>query len=319
MKISDFDFQLPDELIAHVPIEPRDHSRLMIVDRKRNQIIHDYFYNLTKYLSPDDLVVFNETKVIPARLYGHKETGGKIEVLLLPENDQWKFISRPGIKTGHKILFSDDLSADVQNEHLIFNKNYIEVLGLLNSIGHTPLPPYINFDSGKSEANIRRRYQTVYAKNSGSVAAPTAGFHFTNEILNQLPNKAFVTLHVGLGTFLPVKTEIIEEHHMHTERFYISSEAKNQVIAAKRVIAVGTTSARVLESNWESEETNIFIYPGYEFKHLGGLITNFHLPKSTLLMLVSAFAGRELTMRAYQEAVENKYRFYSFGDAMFII
>ncbi len=320
MKLSDFDFELPLGLIAQAPKEPRDHSRLMVINRKLGKITHDYFYNLPKYLLPTDLLVFNETKVIPARLYGHKDTGGKIEVLLLPQNGGWNFISKPGIKTGQKIYFEGELTATVQNEHLIFDKSYTEVLVLLNTIGHTPLPPYIGSKgNGLNTKDIRTSYQTVYAKNEGSVAAPTAGFHFTNKLLVQIPNKTYVTLHVGLGTFLPVNTEQVEDHKMHSEFFTISQDSKLKIQSSKRVIAVGTTSARVLESDWNKTDTDIFIYPGYKFKHLGGLITNFHLPKSTLLMLVSAFAGRELIMRAYQEAISKNYRFYSFGDAMLII
>ena len=318
MKLSDFDYHLPKQLIAQSPAVTRDSSRLMVVNRKTGEISHDYFYNLLKYLSPDDLLVFNDTKVFPARLFGHKPTGGKVEVLLLRPG--WQFISHPGIKDGQKIVFTEKLSARVVNGELKFNVDNAELMQLLDEIGHTPLPPYIEAPRGvDSEKKTRRRYQTVYAKNSGSAAAPTAGFHFTKRLLNKIPNKVYVTLHVGLGTFLPVKSEKIEDHKMHEEYYEISNSAKGQVIGAKRVVAVGTTSVRVLESDWDKHETNIFIYPGYKFKHVDAMITNFHLPKSTLLMLVSAFTGRDLIMKAYKEAIKEKYRFFSFGDAMLIL
>jgi len=318
MKLSDFDYHLPKQLIAQSPAVTRDSSRLMVVNRKTGEISHDYFYNLLKYLSPDDLLVFNDTKVFPARLFGHKPTGGKVEVLLLRPG--WQFISHPGIKDGQKIVFTEKLSARVVNGELKFNVDNAELMQLLDEIGHTPLPPYIEAPRGvDSEKKTRRRYQTVYAKNSGSAAAPTAGFHFTKRLLNKIPNKVYVTLHVGLGTFLPVKSEKIEDHKMHEEYYEISNSAKGQVIGAKRVVAVGTTSVRVLESDWDKHETSIFIYPGYKFKHVDAMITNFHLPKSTLLMLVSAFTGRDLIMKAYKEAIKEKYRFFSFGDAMLIL
>lgn len=314
MKLSDFDYVLPKELIAQVPSEKRDHSRLMIIDRKNQKISHDYFYNLKKYLSDDDLLVFNQTKVFPARLYGTKE------ILLLSRNgDSWSFIGKNIGKT-QKIYFDSGLIGEIENGLIRFNSNNIELMAILNKIGHTPLPPYIRSQElGASQKETRKRYQTVYAKDIGSAAAPTAGFHFTKEMMESIPNKAFVTLHVGLGTFAPVKTENILDHHMHSEWFEISDTAQRKVLSAQRVIAVGTTSVRVLESDWEKNETNIFIYPGYKFKHVDAMITNFHLPKSTLLMLVSAFAGREFILRAYQEAIKEKYRFFSFGDAMIIL
>lgn len=314
MTLSDFDYELPKELIAQTPAEKRDHSRLMVLDRKTQTISHDYFYNLQKYLNPDDLLVFNQTKVFPARLYGKKESGGGVEILLLSESEGfWKFIGK-NIGRAKKIYFDKGLVGDIQNGIIIFNYNKTELMAILDSIGHTPLPPYIKTQ------DTRKRYQTVYAKDVGSAAAPTAGFHFTKELLEMIPNKAFVTLHVGLGTFAPVKTENILEHKMHSEIFEISDNAQCSIHNAQgRVIAVGTTSVRVLESDWQKNETNIFIYPGYKFKHVDAMITNFHLPKSTLLMLVSAFAGREFILKAYQEAIKEKYRFFSFGDAMIIL
>ncbi len=319
MKLSDFDYHLPPELIAQEPASPRDHSRLMILDRSSKEVTHDYFYNLTKYLRPDDLLVFNQTKVIPARLYGTKETGGKVEVLLLPNQGQFNFIGR-NIGRAKKILFDNGLIGKITESTIKFNCDYADVLAKLSDIGHTPLPPYIHAGEWLSEPKLRQMYQTIYAKDQGSVAAPTAGLHFTKELLEKIPNKAYVTLHVGLGTFLPVKTENILDHKMHSEYFEIEGAEAQRIKGAKgRVIAVGTTSVRVLESDWDKHETNIFIYPGYKFKHVDAMITNFHQPKSTLMMLVSAFAGRELIMKAYQEAVDKKYRFHSFGDAMLII
>jgi S-adenosylmethionine:tRNA ribosyltransferase-isomerase len=321
VKLSDFDYLLPPELIAHEPVEPRDQSRLMVLNRKTGLISHDYFYNLPNYLNPDDLIVFNQSKVFPARLYGHKETGGKVEVLLISQiNSAWKFISRPGLKNGQTIIFDSELRAVVQNDTLEFNIIYPEVMRKIYQIGYTPLPPYINPKDKDHKANISRIYQTVYAKDEGSVAAPTAGFHFTNELLEKIPNKAFVTLHVGLGTFLPVKTENILDHKMHSEYYKIENPLQFE---NRRVVAVGTTTVRTLETyanTGKTEgQTDIFIYPGYEFKIVDSMITNFHLPKSTLLMLVSAFAGRDFIMQAYQEAIKEKYRFYSFGDAMLIL
>ena len=320
MLLSEFDYDLPEELIAQEPVEPRDHSRLMVVNHQTGEICHDRFFNLPVYLRPDDLVVFNQTMVFPARIYGHKETGGRVEVLLLRNSPPWKFISKPSLKDGQRVVFNSVLEAIVRNGQLVFNVDLDDVMPILADIGYTPLPPYINARGQVSSAKqMRSRYQTVYAKDVGSVAAPTAGFHFTNELLEKIPNKAFVTLHVGLGTFVPVKTENIEDHTMHTEQFSVPANLRSQIAYHKRTIAVGTTTARVLESDWTKPDTNIFIYPGYKFKHVDALITNFHLPKSTLLMLVSAFAGRELIMHAYQEAIAKKYRFYSFGDAMLIL
>ena len=339
MKVTEFDYDLPEELIAQVPIKKRDESRLMVLDRKNKTIEHKKFKDIIEYLEPGDVLVRNNTKVIPARLYGNKETGAKVEFLLLNniEGDIWECIVRPGNKLhiGAKVIFGDGL---LKSEILdtmeggtrkvkfsyegIFNE-------ILDKIGLMPLPPYIHESLKDND-----RYQTVYAKYEGSAAAPTAGLHFTDELLKKLEEKgviiANVTLHVGIGTFRPVKEENVEEHKMHTEHFYIKKEDAEKINNAKtkgkRVIAVGTTSCRVLETIADENgmvketegDTGIYIYPGYKFKCLDGLITNFHLPQSTLLMLVSALAGKEYIMEVYKEAVKEKYRFFSFGDAMFI-
>ncbi len=339
MKVSDFDYNLPEELIAQIPIEKRDESRLMILNREKQTIEHKKFADIIDYLNPGDCLVRNNTKVIPARIYGKKETGANVEFLLLNniEGDIWESIVRPGNKlhVGTKVIFGDGLlnaeileimpggTRKVKFEYKgIFNE-------ILDKIGLMPLPPYIH-----EELKDKDRYQTVYAKYAGSAAAPTAGLHFTEELLKKIEEKgikiANVTLHVGIGTFRPVKEAEVEKHEMHTEHFYIKAEDANKINEAKkngkRVIAVGTTSCRVLETIADEKgfvkeqegDTKIFIYPGYKFKILDGLITNFHLPKSTLLMLVSALAGKEYILRAYNEAVKEKYRFFSFGDAMFI-
>ena len=340
MKLSEFNYELPERLIAQVPIEKRDESRLMILNREQQTIEHKTFKDIIEYLEPGDCLVRNNTKVLPARLYGKKETGANVEFLLLNriEGDIWESIVRPGNKlhTGTKVIFGDGLlEAEILDTmpggtrkihfkyHGIFNE-------ILDQIGLMPLPPYIH-----EELKQNDRYQTVYAKHEGSAAAPTAGLHFTDELLQKLEQKgvkiANVTLHVGIGTFRPVKVENIEEHDMHSEHYYIKQEDAEKINEAKnngkRVIAVGTTSCRVLESIASQEngqvqategDTKIFIYPGYEFKCIDGLITNFHLPESTLLMLVSALAGKEYVMNAYKEAVQQEYRFFSFGDAMFI-
>ena len=340
MKVSEFNYELPERLIAQVPIEKRDESRLMILDREKQIIEHKTFKDIIDYLEPGDCLVRNNTKVLPARLYGKKETGANVEFLLLNriEGDIWESIVRPGNKLhiGTKVIFGDGLleaeildimpggTRKVQFKYQgIFNE-------ILDKIGLMPLPPYIH-----EELKENDRYQTVYAKYEGSAAAPTAGLHFTDELLKKLEEKgvniANVTLHVGIGTFRPVKVENIEEHDMHSEHYYIKQEDVEKINKAKeegrRVIAVGTTSCRVLESIALEEngkvqategDTKIFIYPGYKFKCIDGLITNFHLPESTLLMLVSALAGKEYVMGAYKEAVEKEYRFFSFGDAMFI-
>ena len=339
MKVTDFDYDLPKELIAQTPIEKRDESRLMVLDRSKETIEHRKFKDIVEYLKPGDVLVRNNTKVIPARLYGKKETGAHVEFLLLNniEGDIWECIVRPGNKlhVGAKVIFGDGvLKAEVletmeggtRKVKFSYNGIFNEIL---DKIGLMPLPPYIH-----EALKDNDRYQTVYAKYEGSAAAPTAGLHFTEELLQELQEKgieiANVTLHVGIGTFRPVKEENVEEHKMHTEHFYIKKEDVEKINSAKkegrRVIAVGTTSCRVLETIADEngfvketeEDTGIFIYPGYKFKCLDGLITNFHLPQSTLLMLVSALAGKDYIMRAYKEAVKEKYRFFSFGDAMFI-
>ena len=339
MKVSEFNYDLPEELIAQTPIERRDESRLMVLDRSKQTIEHKTFKNIIDYLEPGDCLVRNNTKVIPARIYGKKETGAKVEFLLLKnmEGDIWETIVRPGNKlhVGTKVIFGEGLltaeilevmpggTRKVQFSYKgIFNE-------ILDKIGLMPLPPYIH-----EELKDNDRYQTVYAKYNGSAAAPTAGLHFTPELLKKIEEKgvkiANVTLHVGIGTFRPVKEENVENHEMHTEHFYIKQEDVDKINETKkqgkRVIAVGTTSCRVLETIADENgfvketeaDTSIFIYPGYLFKCLDGLITNFHLPKSTLLMLVSALAGKDYILKAYQEAVKEKYRLFSFGDAMFI-
>ena len=339
MKVTDFDYELPEELIAQTPIEKRDESRLMVLDRKEQTIEHKHFKDVIDYLEPGDVLVRNNTKVIPARLYGKKETGAKVEFLLLNnmEKDIWECIVRPGNKLhiGAKVIFGDGLlKAEVLDTmpggtrkvefHYegIFNE-------ILDKIGLMPLPPYIHESLKEND-----RYQTVYAKYDGSAAAPTAGLHFTPELLKKIEEKgidiANVTLHVGIGTFRPVKEDTVEAHQMHSEHFYIKEEDCEKINKAKksghRVIAVGTTSCRVLETIADDNgyvkptegDTQIFIYPGYKFRCLDALITNFHLPQSTLVMLVSALAGKDYIMKAYKEAVEQKYRFFSFGDAMLI-
>jgi S-adenosylmethionine:tRNA ribosyltransferase-isomerase len=329
MKISKFDYYLPSDLIAQEPISPRDHSRLLILDKKNNRIIHDHFYHLPKYLQAGDVLIFNDSKVIPARLHGKKITGGHIEIFLLQKIKQntWQCLVRGKIKMNQIIFFKNGFTgkiiktlnaSEMSTSRLLkikFNKKNIL------TIGETPTPPYI-----KKKSNLKE-YQTVYAKHKGSIAAPTAGFHFTKNLLHKLKKKGiqleYVTLHVGLGTFAPVKVDDITKHKMHTEYFSIKKEVLARIKKAKqekrRIIAVGTTSCRVLESNKNKNSTNIFIYPGYKFKYINSLITNFHLPKSTLLMLVSAFAGTKKIKKAYHEAIRKKYRFYSFGDAMLII
>ena len=341
MKVSDFNYNLPPELIAQVPIKNRDESRLMILNREKQTIEHKIFKDIIDYLEPGDCLVRNNTKVIPARLYGIKEeTNANVEFLLLNriDGDIWEVMVRPGkkLKVGAKVTFGDGiLKAEILEQLDNGNRKVkFEYSGIFNEIldkiGLMPLPPYIH-----EKLKEKDRYQTVYAKYEGSAAAPTAGLHFTEELLEKLKEKgveiANVTLHVGIGTFRPVKVENVEEHDMHSEHFYIKTEDAEKINKAKkeghRVIAVGTTSCRVLESIADENgmvhetegDTQIFIYPGYKFKCLDALITNFHLPESTLIMLVSALAGREYIMKAYNEAVKEKYRFFSFGDAMFIM
>lgn len=340
MKVSDFTFDLPEELIAQDPLEDRSSSKLLTLDKQTGEIGHDIFKNITNYLKQGDCLVLNNTRVIPARLIGAKEnTGGKVEVLLLKrkQDNMWETLVKPGKKArpGARISFGDGLLVGEVVEVLEEGNRLIrfEYEGIfeevLDQLGQMPLPPYITH-----QLQDKERYQTVYAKHNGSAAAPTAGLHFTKELLQQIQDMgvriAYVTLHVGLGTFRPVKVEDVLDHHMHTEFYQIEEEdAKiiNDIKAAGgRIISVGTTSTRTLESVADeygivkagSGWTDIFIYPGYRFKVIDGLITNFHLPESTLLMLVSALAGREHILHAYHTAVEKRYRFFSFGDAMFI-
>lgn len=370
MKLSDFNYQLPNDKIAKVPADPRDTSKLLILNKHSGKIIDDHFYNLAEYLQPGDLLVRNNTKVIPARIFGTKETGGKVEILLTKKiahsgaTETWECITKPGLKPNQKIFFDSALPSG-EKTHLVaqclptksklytriieFNQMGPQFIETLEKIGITPLPPYIADTVNDSDA-IRKKYQTIYAKYDGSAAAPTAGLHFTKELEQKLLAKgiqiAEVTLHVGLGTFLPVKNENILEHHMHSEWFEITQETADLINKTKaeggKIICVGTTSARVLESvslcksdkctiQAKNGETEIFMYPGYEYKIVDGLITNFHLPKSTLLMLVSAFVTAPNTDqnfitfletsagKAYKHAIKNNYRFYSFGDGMLII
>lgn len=340
MKVSDFKYNLPEELIAQTPIENRIKSRLMVLDRKTNNISHEIFENIINHLNPGDCLVRNNTKVLPARLYGKKEgTDGAVEFLLLnmKEDSSWEVLVKPGkkAKVGSKIIFGDGLLVatvveEMENGSRRVKFEYNGIFNeILDKIGLMPLPPYI-----QETLEDKDRYQTVYAKHLGSSAAPTAGLHFTEELLEKIKEKgvkiANVTLHVGIGTFRPVKVDTIEEHSMHEEHYYIKQEDVNIINEAKKngnkIIAVGTTSARVLESVANEKglvcekegDTDIFIYPGYTFKCVDNLITNFHLPESTLIMLISALANKEYIMEAYQEAVKEEYRFFSFGDAMYI-
>lgn len=340
MKTEDFYYDLPEELIAQVPLETRSNSRLMCLDKETGEVLHKHFYDIVDMLDEGDLLVLNDTKVLPARLFGtKKDTGGAIEFLLLRRitDDEWEVILKPGkrAKPGARFVFSDELEAEILSVEeggtrivKFFYEGIFEEV--LDRLGEMPLPPYITH-----KLEDKNRYQTVYAKNTGSAAAPTAGLHFTDEILEKIKDKGveikFVTLHVGLGTFRPVKVENVDEHKMHSEYYVLPEETAEAVNRTKekggRVISVGTTATRVLETagldglplkacgGW----TDIFIYPGKKLNVIDALITNFHLPESTLIMLVSAFAGRENTLAAYEEAVRERYRFFSFGDAMFIV
>ena len=341
MKTSDFYYDLPQELIAQDPLEDRSSSRLLHLDKETGAIEHTDFKHILQYLQPGDCLVINDTKVIPARLYGHKnETGAVIEILLLKrrENDIWECLVKPGKKArpGAEIIFGDGILTgeiiDIVDEgNRLIQFHYDGIFEeILDQMGEMPLPPYITH-----KLQDKNRYQTVYARNEGSAAAPTAGLHFTKELLAQVEERgvsiAHVTLHVGLGTFRPVKVDDVENHHMHSEFYVVEEEQARLINETKknggRVISVGTTSCRTLESAADEDGilhagsgwTEIFIYPGYQFKIIDGLITNFHLPESTLLMLVSALAGKEKIMHAYEEAVKERYRFFSFGDAMIII
>lgn len=341
MKTSEFDYYLPDDLIAQKPVEPRDSSRLLVYHRDTGKIEHKFFYNIIDYIEAGECLVINDTRVLPARLIGkRKKTGSKVEILLLEELEKniWEIIAKPGkkVRTGAEILFSDgDLEAKVldvlENGNRILEfkpvDNFYE---RLDSVGDMPLPPYIY-----EKLDNKERYQTVYGHNLGSAAAPTAGLHFTPELLDSIGSKgvnfAEITLHVGLGTFRPVKAEVIKEHHMHSEFYYVNKETAYLINDLKkkssRTFAVGTTALRTLETlsdddgfiGFGSGRTDIFIYPGYRFKATDALITNFHLPKSTLLMLVSAFVGKEKALEIYNLAVKMEYRFFSFGDAMLIL
>ena len=340
MKTSDFWYDLPEELIAQTPLQKRDASRLMVLDRETGAVTHRHFYDIADYLKPGDCLVMNDSRVLPARLLGHRPTGGAVEVLLLRDlgNKRWECLCKPGRKmqVGNEVIFGNgELTATVaevrEDGNRVVEFHYEGIfLEVLERLGKMPLPPYI-----KEELQDQERYQTVYSREVGSAAAPTAGLHFTQELLDKIRAKgvktAFVTLHVGLGTFRPVKAEEITDHHMHSELCMMNQETADMLNETRRsggrIICVGTTSCRTLESLVHpdgtfaagSKWTEIFIYPGYTFRAMDGLITNFHLPESTLVMLVSAFAGREHVLAAYKEAVAQRYRFFSFGDAMCIL
>lgn len=340
MKTHDFWYDLPEELIAQTPLQQRDTSRLLVLDRSSGNVEHKHFFDVLDYLKPGDCLVMNDSRVLPARLLGSRPTGGAAELLLLKDlgDKKWECLAKPGrkLQEGQKVVFGDGkLTATIlevkDDGNRIVEFHYEGIfLEVLEQLGKMPLPPYI-----KEELQDRERYQTVYSREIGSAAAPTAGLHFTNELLEKIRQKgihtAFITLHVGLGTFRPVKAEDINDHHMHAELCMINRETAELLNATKqsggRIICVGTTSCRTLESlvnedgtfEEKSKWTEIFIYPGYEFKAMEGLVTNFHLPESTLVMLVSAFAGREHVLRAYEQAVKERYRFFSFGDAMLIL
>jgi len=344
MKVSLFDYHLPEELIAQYPLSKRDESRLMVLNRSTGDIQHTTFAQLPEFLSPGDLIVLNNTKVIPARLIGRKEgTGGKVEILLLSPCEReglWEALVKRSsrIGSGTRVVFGDGrLTAEVLGKtaaqgRLVQFQHSGDLRGILEEIGQPPLPPYIKREPEDSD---RERYQTIYAKRNGAVAAPTAGLHFTKALFARMEANNIkaveLTLHVGLGTFQPVKAEDVEEHNLHAERLEITSEVARQINETKtsggKIVAVGTTVVRSLESSVDasgcifprSGSTGIFIYPGYKFRSIDALVTNFHLPRSTLLMLVSAFAGREFVMQAYREAVRRRYRFYSYGDAMLIL
>ncbi|MGM0509171.1 MAG: tRNA preQ1(34) S-adenosylmethionine ribosyltransferase-isomerase QueA [Fusobacteriota bacterium] len=342
MRLEDFDYNLPDGFIAQKPVEPRDHSKLMVLDKKTEEIEDRKFYDIIDYFKKGDVLVRNSTKVIPARLLGNKKTGGAAEIFLLNRIDvnNWECLVRPGrrLKEGTKVYFGDDdiLVAEIikrkKNGNRIVKFEYNGIFEeVLDKLGEMPLPPYI---TRKLKEDEEGKYQTVYAKKGESVAAPTAGLHFTEKLLEKIAKKGVeivdLYLKVGLGTFRPVKTDKIEDHDMHEEQYEVPEESAKIINKAKkdgrRIISVGTTSLRTLESAVDEkgdliakrDSTDIFIYPGYEFKMVDAIITNFHLPKSTLVMLVSAFAGKDFTFRAYEKAVKERYRFFSFGDAMFI-
>ena len=340
MKTHDFWYDLPEELIAQTPLEQRDSSRLLVMDRQTGALSHQHFFDIVDYLNPGDCLVMNDSRVLPARLLGHRITGGAVELLLLKDlgNKKWECLAKPGrkLQEGQQVIFGDGILTatvvDVKPDgNRIVEFHYEGIfLEVLEQLGKMPLPPYI-----RAELEDQERYQTVYSRETGSAAAPTAGLHFTKELLERIRQKGvkteFITLHVGLGTFRPVKAENISEHLMHSELCMMSAETAQSLNETRksggRIICVGTTSCRTLESlagedgsfTESSKWTDIFIYPGYKFKAMDGLITNFHLPESTLVMLVSAFAGREHVLAAYEKAVQERYRFFSFGDAMCIL
>ena len=335
LKLSDFDYNLPKELIAKYPVEPRDECRLMILDKEKKVIEHKIFKEIKNYLEKGDLLVLNDTKVIPARLIGYKKTGAKIEIFLLRpvEENIWEALIKniKRLKEGQEVIISEDFHVKLLEKHEE-GKATVELIGknikeLIQKYGHIPLPPYIEREDEEKDKSL---YQTVFAKREGAVASPTAGLHFTERLLEELENKgvkkSFITLHVGLGTFRPIKVEDITKHKMHEEYYHIPEETLESIEETKkrkkRVIAVGTTVVRALETYAQTLKpegfSDIFIYPPYKFKIVDALITNFHLPKSTLLLLVSAFAGRDFILKAYTEAIEKRYRFFSYGDAMFI-
>ena len=349
MLLSEFDYNLPEELIAQLPADKRENSRMLVLNRDKHSISHKHFYDIVDLIEPNSLLVLNNTKVMPARLYGTKETGAKIEIFLLKPSSGagegcWKVLIKPSkrVKSGTIIKVSDELSVEVlhrledDGEWLVKLLYEGDLMAVLHRNGNIPLPPYI--ERKMQSEDLRKldfeRYQTVYAKDEGSVAAPTAGLHFTTEILQKLKDKgveiAYVTLNVGLGTFRPVKCENVLEHKMHSETFEITQEAAETINRAKqtgkKIIAVGTTTVRTLETAYQKygeikachDHSELFIYPPYEFKVIDNLITNFHLPKSTLLMLVSALAGKDFIFEAYEDAIKNKYRFFSYGDCMYI-
>jgi len=340
LDIKDYSYYLPPNLIANKPTSKRDHCRLLTLDKSTGKIDHLHFFNLIDLLGPNDVLVLNQSKVFPARIFGKKDSGGQIEILLIRQikSDQWLAISKPRPQIGKKIFFDHQLVGEVIKSEpetgeiiLKFNFKHDQIFKVLDQIGHTPIPPYIK--SVQTEKQIRSEYQTVYAKPVGSAAAPTAGLHFTKELLTKLIKKGvqieYVTLHVGLGTFQNLRPENLESKTLHSEFYEIKPSVAQRLNRAKkdgkRIIAVGTTSVRTLESAFNKDglnpgdnSTQIFIFPPYKFKFVDALITNFHLPESSLLMLVSAFSTREKILNAYQEAINNKYRFFSFGDAMFI-
>jgi len=350
MNISKFQYDLPKDLIAQKPINPRNHSKLLVVDRKTGNITSKHFYNLTDILSKNDVLVLNKTKVFPARLYGRKETGGKVEILLVKNvgKNTWECLTKPGLKNNSKIefgLFSGiKISQTCETSRVKFSINNTNLILFIDKIGYTPIPPYIHLK--QNEKYLREKYQTVYAKKIGSIAAPTAGFHFTKKMLKELKNKGvkieYLTLHVGLGTFEPVRTTKLENHKMHSEFFEINEKTANRLNKYKkeqrRIIAVGTTTTRALESSFEKDKilpikrnTSLFIYPPYKLKFVDSIITNFHLPQTTLLALVSAFVSypnttekfvdfnSSLIGKAYKKAIEERFRFYSFGDSSIIL